>query len=71
MRLAEAWQRLVKRRWTTPAREHAAKMRLEAMGMKRAKVRSGTVDALFQGAAHIDRLADVIDELAEPEESKP
>lgn len=69
MNHALSWQRLVKRRWTTPARQHAEKMRREAEQIARTfGPRAGSRDALLQGAAYLDRLADLLDELAKPED---
>lgn len=62
MRFALTWQRLVKGRYTEPAKAHARGMRETAERMAPTPVRSGLID----GANHIDRLANMLDELVRP-----
>lgn len=74
MRLAQAWQRLVKRRWTDPARAKALQIRGHAVVCNKLWEDPGSPEAIAEAklledaAAALERLASAMDDLVVPED---
>jgi len=74
MKLAQSWQRLVKRRWTDPAREKALQIRGHAVVCNKLWENPDSPEAIAEAklledaAVALERLASVIDDLVVPED---